>query len=221
MRTLTEKEHEGLLAAKRERDELHALVNNPQTENFLQAVRAEAAHQILRWGRSHDRRKSAEAWYWLVGFLAGKCLRAWIDGDVHKAMHHTISAGAALLHMHAAIQSDASGRGVGADEDLQAIADQLFKAGGRKLRHVKTGHEVFELGVSQLKTAQPVDEGELVMVYLGSDGQLWTRPAAEFGDGRFVEINADGSCPHEHTGPCATGCAGACNLAVAAAEVAP
>ncbi|GAB3388312.1 hypothetical protein [Lysobacter fragariae] len=31
-----------------ERDRLHALVNNPLTENFLEAVRAEVAHQAHR-----------------------------------------------------------------------------------------------------------------------------------------------------------------------------
>ena len=38
MRMLTEAEHEGLLAAARERDRLHALINTPELAVFLRAV---------------------------------------------------------------------------------------------------------------------------------------------------------------------------------------
>lgn len=101
---------------------LRALVNTPETESFLKGVRIEAAHQRERWGEAQDRSKSAENWYWLVGYLAGKALRAAIDGDREKARHHTISSAAALGHWHAAIAEDPTGFGIGDDEDLQAIA---------------------------------------------------------------------------------------------------
>lgn len=119
MRHLTEAEHERLLAAEVERDRLDALVNSPQTADFLSAVAAEKAHQIERWGTAHDRQKSAEHWYWLVGYLAGKALRAAILGDKTKALHHTISSSAALANWHDAISTDTSGAGVGRDEDLK------------------------------------------------------------------------------------------------------
>jgi hypothetical protein len=99
---------------------LDALVNSPETADFIDGVRREAAHQRERWGAPHDREKSAEHWYWLVGYLAGKALRAAIEGKVDKALHHTISSAAALSHWHRAICEDTTGAGVGRDADLKA-----------------------------------------------------------------------------------------------------
>lgn len=93
-------------------------INTPETADFLAGVAQEARHQRERWGEAHDRGKSAENWYWLVGYLAGKALRAHVDGDVGKAAHHTISSAAALYQWHAAIQTDQSGHGIGSDADL-------------------------------------------------------------------------------------------------------
>lgn len=98
--------------------ELEARLNTPEIEDFSRAVCLEAAHQIERWGTAHDRAKSAEHWYWLVGYLAGKALRATITGDRDKALHHCISSAAALAHWHDAIRLDKSGAGVGQDQDL-------------------------------------------------------------------------------------------------------
>lgn len=100
---------------------LEGFINSPQTVDFLEAVKSETAHQRQRWGEAHDRSKSAENWYWLVGWLAGKALRAHIDGDVDKAKHHTISTAAALRQWHAFMGSDQTGCGVGDDADLKAI----------------------------------------------------------------------------------------------------
>lgn len=99
---------------------LRELVNTPMFDDFTEAVKREAAHQVQRWGKAHDRSKSAENWFWLVGFLAGKALRSAITGDKEKAQHHTISSAAALMQWHAAITADKSGAGVGEDEDLRA-----------------------------------------------------------------------------------------------------
>jgi hypothetical protein len=103
-----------------EANSLRELLNTPLFDDFTQAVSREAAHQIQRWGRAHDRSKSAENWFWLVGYLAGKALRAAIKGDLEKAKHHTISTAAALMQWHAAISTDATGEGVGEDADLRA-----------------------------------------------------------------------------------------------------
>jgi hypothetical protein len=108
-------------AIRRQRDEierLRALIDNPQTLDFLSSVQLEAVHQVERWGAAHDRSKSAENWFWLVGYLAGKALRASITGDREKALHHTISSAAALANWHAAISGDRSGAGIGSDEDI-------------------------------------------------------------------------------------------------------
>jgi len=108
---------------------LRELVNNPITADFVAGVQAEAAHQVQRWGGAHDRSKSAENWFWLVGYLAGKCLRACVTGDRDKALHHTISAGAALANWHAAILADTSGAGVGVDADLTPLAGSPQRRG--------------------------------------------------------------------------------------------
>ncbi len=96
--------------------------NEPEIEDFITGIRREADHQAERWGEAHDRSKSAENWYWLVGYLAGKALRASIEGDRTKALHHTISAAAGLAQWHRAILLDEGGRGVGDDADLQPTA---------------------------------------------------------------------------------------------------
>jgi hypothetical protein len=116
-----------ILAVERERDvlqsrvkELEQLINTPEIENFLKGTQLEAVHQRQRWGPAHDREKSAEHWYWLVGYLGGKALRAHIAGDRDKARHHTISSAAALQHWHDAISKDKTGSGIGRDADLEA-----------------------------------------------------------------------------------------------------
>lgn len=99
---------------------LEGKLDTPLFHDFTEAVKREAAHQVERWGKAHDRSKSAENWFWLVGFLAGKALRSAITGDKEKAQHHTISSAAALMQWHAAITADKNGAGVGEDEDLRA-----------------------------------------------------------------------------------------------------
>lgn len=108
-------------AAANELRRMHTLINTPHTEVFLQGVMQEGAHQVDRWGYAHDRQKSAENWFWLVGYLAGKALRAAITGDREKALHHCISSAAALMHWHDAIAHDESGTGAGRDVDLEAL----------------------------------------------------------------------------------------------------
>lgn len=120
MRLLSHDDYDALIAARDERDRLHALINSPQTGEFLDAVRAEKAHQVERWGHAHDRSKSAEHWFWLVGYLAGKALRAAIHGDKFKAKHHCVSSAAALANWYEAVTADTTGCGQGEDEDLAA-----------------------------------------------------------------------------------------------------
>jgi len=121
MKHLTEAEHADLVRRAGEGDMLSALINKPQTAEFISAVRAEMAHQVQRWGEAHDRDKSAQAWYWLLGYLAGKALRAAITGDSEKALHHCVSSAAALGNWFAAIQADTSGCGAGADLDIAPL----------------------------------------------------------------------------------------------------
>jgi hypothetical protein len=104
-------------------------INNPQTADFLTAVASEAAHQVQRWGDAHERGKSAENWFWLVGYLAGKCLRSCIEGDKFNAQHHTVSSAAALLNWWKAIEGDQTGCGVGQDRDIKPVELARFEAG--------------------------------------------------------------------------------------------
>lgn len=102
-----------------ELEHLRQVVNHPLNDQFLKGVSIEAEHQRRRWGEAHDRDKSAESWFWLVGYLAGKALRAAIAGDRDKALHHTISSAAALANWHEAILRDGSGTGLGQDQDVK------------------------------------------------------------------------------------------------------
>jgi len=125
-------EYRELLAAKAERDRLDTLVNNPQTDDFLTAVRAEMAHQVERWGDAHDRGKSAENWFWLVGYLAGKALRAAITGDKPKALHHCVSAAAAAGNWFRAVKADGTGTCIGQDNDIKPVEIARFDGDWRR-----------------------------------------------------------------------------------------
>lgn len=83
---------------------LDARINSPITNDFLEGVRNEAAHQVGRWGSAHDRGKTPLDWFWLVGFLAQKATHSAQQGNVEKALHHTISTAATLLNWHAQIK---------------------------------------------------------------------------------------------------------------------
>jgi hypothetical protein len=76
----------------------------PIVEDFWDGVRREKAYQAERWGSVDDRNKQPADWFWLVGYLAGKALASAVLGDRDKALHHTISASAALAHWHDAIK---------------------------------------------------------------------------------------------------------------------
>lgn len=88
---------------KAEAERLNTLINNPHTENFLEAVKIEAAHQRERWGSSHDSEKTAPDWFWLIGYLSGKALEAWKRDDDQKLLHHIVTTAAALSNWHAAV----------------------------------------------------------------------------------------------------------------------
>lgn len=90
--------------ARDENQRLDALLNTPETEDFFEGIELEAAHQRQRWPSEQDAGKTHADWFWLVGFLAGKCLHSAASGDMHKALHHTISTAAALANWHRAIK---------------------------------------------------------------------------------------------------------------------
>lgn len=109
---------------------LHAMVNTPELVDFPKAVHLEAVHQLDRWGSAGRDGKKPEDWHWLVAHLAGRSLahhkeaqrldlvvnglhradallvgtlRDQIAYHREKAVHHAITAAAALNHWHASI----------------------------------------------------------------------------------------------------------------------
>ena len=87
----------------------------PITDDFMAGVTDEMDHQVRRWGTAHDRGKEPADWFWLVGYLGGKALAAHLAGNTEKALHHTISAAAALGNWHSAISGNPTGMMPGAD----------------------------------------------------------------------------------------------------------
>lgn len=77
---------------------LRGLINTPRTDEFFEAVRIEAAHQIERWGVEHDAGKRPEDWFTLLGYLGGKAIKAYYDGDAEKLKHHIVTIGAVCLN---------------------------------------------------------------------------------------------------------------------------
>jgi hypothetical protein len=84
-------------------ERLRAIIDTPQSDDFLRAVSTEAEHQRQRWGSDHDAGKTPADWFWLVGYLAGKALHAHAAGNIDKAEHHVITTAAALANWHRAL----------------------------------------------------------------------------------------------------------------------
>ena len=119
-------EFAALVRAEAERDRLLAIINTPELIDFPKAVMLEAQHQEHRWGTSDRQGKEPQDWFWLVGHLCGRSLehhkeaerleRSVVDSNLgrdvitasvrhhrEKAVHHCITAAAALAHWHASI----------------------------------------------------------------------------------------------------------------------
>lgn len=104
--------------AQAEVERLLALINTPRTDDFFEAVRIEAAHQVERWGAEHDAGKRAEDWIALFMYLLGKATKAHYDGDRAKLEHHVITAAAVALNWHRNLTgvSTAMRPGIGEDK---------------------------------------------------------------------------------------------------------
>lgn len=116
---------EKIRALEEENKRLRDLINSPITLDFLSGTANEIVHQVDRWGTVHDRAKEPSDWFWLVGYLAGKALRAHQDGNIDKALHHTISTAAALGNWHACIRLGSSEMQPGSS-DLQQFLENAF-----------------------------------------------------------------------------------------------
>jgi hypothetical protein len=104
-----------VLTAEIER--LRRQLNTPELVDFTAGVVLEAQHQRERWGSDHDAGKTPADWHWLVAHLAGRALyhahelehlqrlknpsQQLIDRHRQKAVHHCITAAAAIANWHA------------------------------------------------------------------------------------------------------------------------
>lgn len=100
--------------------EIETLVNTPRIDDFFEAVRLEAAHQVERWGTEHDAGKDHAAWHSLVATLLAKATLAYWAKDWSKRTHRLISSAAALLNWHRSITGDSTEMrpGVAADHEV-------------------------------------------------------------------------------------------------------
>ena len=122
MKMVARVEYDELIAARAERDRLHALINTVELVDFPKAVLLESAHQEERWGTTDREGKTPYDWHWLVAHLAGRALSHHKEaerieamlvksGFTHsqiayhreKAVHHCITTAAALSHWHASM----------------------------------------------------------------------------------------------------------------------
>ncbi len=102
---------------------LEAKLHNPELRDFATGVVYEAAHQRERWGASHDAGKEPQDWFWLLGWLAGKALKAHASGDKEKALHHCISSAAVLANWHAAVNGTYTALRPGIDPVARGIEE--------------------------------------------------------------------------------------------------
>ncbi len=79
---------------------MDAIINTPETEDFIRGVAIEAEHQRQRWPEDHDASKNGFDWFWVVGFLSQKAATAFEQKDADKTLHHCISTAALMMNMH-------------------------------------------------------------------------------------------------------------------------
>ncbi len=93
----------GLIEAQRaEIDRLNAIIHTPHADDFWKAASIEAEFQ-QQTRAAEDGDKTPAAWFWLVGYLAGKALHAHAADNSEKAEHHIITTAAVLANWHRAV----------------------------------------------------------------------------------------------------------------------
>jgi hypothetical protein len=101
---------------------LRALIDSPVLHDFARGVVLEAVHQQERWASPHDGGKEPADWFWLLGYLTQKAMMSQLAGDIDKALHHTITAAAALANWHDSILGNKRMRpGIGAPADAGQV----------------------------------------------------------------------------------------------------
>ncbi len=76
-------------------------LDDPQIDDFMEAVKAEIQHQRKRWGKEHDHDKGVFDWVALAVRLQGKMVEAVWNKDRDKFLHHVITLAAVMGNCHA------------------------------------------------------------------------------------------------------------------------
>lgn len=103
--------------------DLHRIINSPETEEFLLAVKLEAAHQRSRWGSENDAGKEDIDWFWLLGWLGSKAVtNPGTEGAskpiaTTKKKHRIITVAAACLNWHMQVSGQSSDMRPGIPDD--------------------------------------------------------------------------------------------------------
>jgi hypothetical protein len=74
-------------------------IRGAETSDFFKG----AIHEVVYQQELHaidDARKDPQDWFWTLGYLAGKALRAQTDGDAAKFHHHAITCAALCANWH-------------------------------------------------------------------------------------------------------------------------
>lgn len=115
----------------------------------------------------------------------------------HRDRAHSLftSAGDAIRFSHEG-QFQAAATQAFYDLEQELLADQQAN-NGPVYRHKKRGTEYIVIGEGKMQapwaimnamSIEPVDM-EPVIIYRGTDGQIWVRPKEEFEDGRFEKVS--------------------------------
>lgn len=80
------------------------IINTPEIEDFLRAVKIEAAHQREKWAET-DPMKSDADFYWLIGWLGGKAVTDAHEPDDSRTererrLHRIVTVAAAAYNWH-------------------------------------------------------------------------------------------------------------------------
>ncbi len=81
-----------ILEKSKEIERLKALINSPQTDDFIEAIKTEAAHQCERWDDSQNNNVD---WLWRLAYISTKTVH---KEDQSKLKHWIVSCGALCLN---------------------------------------------------------------------------------------------------------------------------
>lgn len=96
----------GYQLAEDEINRLNSLINNPVLNDFVEAMKIEAAHQLERWGIENEERKPPHHYILVATKLLGKLSIAIWDRDIDKFKHHCITLAAELQNCHRQIEKE-------------------------------------------------------------------------------------------------------------------